>query len=59
MAFTAKPVYLVLQGNTGFDTEYEDLQEALDRADFLSQPEHSGFDHAYVLTAVTRVDQTS
>lgn len=58
MAISVKTVHLVLLGTGSADTEHDDLQDALDRADFLSQPEHSVAEHAYVQTVI-RVEQAT
>lgn len=58
MAYAVKTVHLVLAGNGSLDGEYDELQDALDRADFLSQPDHSVAEHAYVQTAI-KVEQAS
>lgn len=52
MAVNLETKHLVLNGQGNLDNEYTLLEDAIDRADFLSQPEHSVAEHAYIVTAI-------
>lgn len=52
MAVTLSDAHYVINSYGTFDSVHDELQNAIDRADFISQPGHSGEEVAYVVPAI-------